>query len=204
MEHEDDIIRLASEANRIALRVSRTEYRKFMGLAYIYWSSLSIVYSIFFAVVYEFGIKAMANSLITSIATSIISILYTAVFIKVILGRFKRTLVIKRGGYTKRYLYYYLPIITLIIVFNLVLFITNNVIICSIIGAIFALVIVVFYMYRPMVTYGVRPRYYDYMAWIAYVLSMIIGPFYYVAYYIALAVYMFAGMASLLEVIEGG
>ncbi len=200
---EDDTARLIDEANRIALRVGRAEYRKAMGLAYIYWSSLSIAYFILFAAVYEFNIKALMSGIASGVATAIIGVLYVIVFIEVVLRRFKRIPRIKGSSARKSY-YYYVPFIAMVVAFDLVVSIINNTIVYAALSALFAFIVVFFYVYKPMIAYGVRPRYYDYTAWIVYVISMPIGPLYYIAYYAAMAAWMFAGMASLLEVIEGG
>ena len=216
---ENDAARLVGEANRIALKIARTEYRKALGLTYIYWSTIALAYSILYVVVYEFNIAALMSSKNGGISSAmigiIISILYVLIFTVTISRRFGRALRIvglNRSGEIRRRnsLYIYAgsillsAIVGMLIALSYVATSTAYTLVSMVLGSLFAFTIVFFLMYKPMIVLGVKLKYYDFLAWITFIISEAVGPLYYVAYYVYPIFWVFAGTLSLLEVIEGG
>ncbi|GAB6943804.1 hypothetical protein [Vulcanisaeta sp. JCM 14467] len=212
---ERDAIQLISEANRIAFRVARIEYRKAIGLAYIYWSTMTFIYTILYVAIYEFGVTALMNNIGYVIIPAVVDISYGLIFVLTIVKRFKRAFIIANPNYpkTSRWKYLLKTYIGLILVIIFVGAYTvlsfmpvsaTYTLASMVLNTSFAFVVVFFLMYRPMVGLGVKVRYYDYLAWVTYIVSVLLGPLYYVAYYVYPVFWIFAGTMSLLEVIEGG
>ena len=212
---ERNAIQLISEANRIALRVARVEYRKALGLTYIYWSTMTFIYTILYVAIYEFRVTALMSNIGNAIIPAVVSTSYGLVFVLTIVKRFKRAFMIANPNYpkTSRWKYLlktYIGLILIIIfigaymVLSFTLTSAMYTFAFMVLNFSFAFVVVFFLMYRPMVSLGVKVRYYDYLAWVTYIVSVLLGSLYYVAYYVYPVFWIFAGTMSLLEVIEGG
>ena len=165
--------------------------------------------------IYEFRITALTNNIGYAIIPAVVGVLYGLVFVLTIVKRFKRAFIIANPNYPRksrwRYLlntYIGLILIIIFIGAYMVLGLTPTPAIYTLASMVlnlsFAFVVTFFLMYRPMVRLGVKVRYYDYLAWITYIVSVLLGPLYYVAYYVYPIFWIFAGTMSLLEVIEGG
>ena len=211
---ERDAIQLINEANRIALRIARIEYRKALGLAYIYWSTMTLIYSVLYIIVYEFRITALMSNTGSAIISAIVGTSYGLIFALTIVKRFRRALRVANPNFSEKPRWRYL-LNTYIGLILIVIYIGVSIALSfaltpamymlafMVLSFLFAFIVGFFLMYRPMVGLGVRVRYYDYLAWVSFIISVVVGPLYYAAYYVYPIFWVFAGTLSLLEVIEG-
>ncbi len=179
----EDVRRLIEEADQIARRVSRLTHRRALGLSYIYWSSITTAYGILFTAMYEFDIKALQGWL-ANVVAGLIFMTYYLVYRAVVLSRLPRPRLRRIYGIAMwavvaaYYAAYALSGLGL--------------------GLYLAL------LYKKILeASGLQPRRYDYAAWAALATAMVVGPFYYVVWLVVQLIWVFAGVASLLEAEEG-
>ncbi|GGP20990.1 hypothetical protein GCM10007981_11290 [Thermocladium modestius] len=197
-------------ANRIAVGIARFEYRKAMGISYIFWSTVSISFAALYSAISELGIRnsylPLPMGLYGFLSMSVV-ILYIVIFYGTIINRFSKAFEIfnsvKYGIKSSHRRLLSLALAMLLSIAYYFAYELTTVLSVAFLAVLSSTLLFIF-LYRPMTIMGVRPRYYDYIAWTAYIVSMSLGLMFYFLYYIMTLLWVYAGMASLLEAMEHG
>ncbi|WP_069808101.1 hypothetical protein [Vulcanisaeta thermophila] len=199
MGSSDEFIKRLRDADDIALRITRYEFRKAMGIYYIYWSTITITFSILYFLAQEFPL--IINQGVANVIAIVIVILYVILSYFILGGRFSRV----RVRYSRaRALIMYI-VFSVLIALIIYLELTPRYAGYTIMAALLYALLIVVMTINGFVKVGVKPRYYDYAAMGSFIVcfTLGLGYMYYSMLYVLSLIWIYAGIRSLLEVIEG-
>jgi len=209
----DETIRISAA---VARRILSREVRKALGLYYIIWSTYPIVIALMFTLTYEFsGINALLSLKPLNVPIPLYGILMIAIIVVYggLAGRFfSRLSKVSKSPELIRYREqrqrinrllmkaYFAVTIMLALVSYLVSYQSAAFYYIPLLLFIVGVLYVNYNLFRSGI---VKVRYYDHLANASFAVIMIIEFTYYFAFYILSLIWIYAGVKSLLEVIEG-
>ncbi|MGC8543754.1 MAG: hypothetical protein ACP5NQ_07400 [Vulcanisaeta sp.] len=209
-----DINEVVRVSTAVARKILSKETRKALGLYYIMWSTYPIVIALMFTLSYEFkNIDALLSSrpfnvpvplyIVLIIATVIIYGIFTGRIFSKLFRVSRLSEIIRYRRWRRRisiilmYIYFAITIVlTFLMMYSLSTMIYYIPLLLFVIGVLYTN----YNLFRSGI---VKVRYYDHLANASFAIIMIIGPVYYFTFYMLSLIWVYAGVRSLLEVVEG-